>query len=242
MHRRKAGSPSSLGPFLSSGQWWGLDQTGALSLLWWVSRCHCHVSAWSPLTGQPSLQTLSLLPQRTSPSLGAPASASHIHAVPTSLPPRWPLATGKQVLSAVARRLRGPKCTCPLTHLPSPERQTRALWFRTQEPTRAPPHQAGAPPWPLTCLGACSKALSPDSEQNSGRGTPQAPGHWEQPPFVATDLSDRNARSQGCACCGVTCRLNSAESSQVDGMLSFPGQGWGGSVSRPLPSVSRRNR
>ena len=59
--------------------------------------------------------------------------------------------------------------------------------------------------WPLTCMGACFKALSPDSEQNSGRGTPQGPGHWEQSPFVATDLSDRNARSQG-VCCGVMCR------------------------------------
>lgn len=39
---------------------------------------------------------------------------------------------------------------------------------------------------PLTCMGACFKALVSDSEWNFGLGAPQALGRWKQPPFVVT--------------------------------------------------------
>ena len=49
-----------------------------------------------------------------------------------------------------------------------------------------PPPEAEAPLGPLTCMGACFKALVSDSEWNFGLGAPQALGRWEQPPFVVT--------------------------------------------------------
>lgn len=58
--------PTLLAPSaLSSpvGSVWVLDQMGAFSLLWPVTRCHTqglHVLAQRPLTSQPSLQALSL--------------------------------------------------------------------------------------------------------------------------------------------------------------------------------------
>ena len=76
-------------------------------------------------------------------------------------------------------------CTCLLIYfLPRPERQTSTRW--NNRCTQVPPPEAEAPLGPLTCMGACFKALVSDSEWNFGLGAPQALGRWEQPPFVVT--------------------------------------------------------
>lgn len=158
--------------------------------------------AWRPLTGQ-----LCSLTEDVSISGGPCLSEPHSH---RAHQPATPLATGHGKA--------GPECCCsPPVHAhvhlptdsppPGPREADPCSVVLYPGTTGAPGHHHAklGHLWPLTCMGACFKALSPDSEQNSGRGTPQGPGHWEQSPFVATDLSDRNARSQG-VCCGVMCR------------------------------------